>query len=355
MTPRDVPVSKSRKLAFAALCVVAVAGAGGYLAMLRLHARPVIAAGVIPTVRVQQARVVSALRQQPYVAFRNLAAGSDYGTLAFAALPDPTVRRYSTNLLCNRVSVGGDVGVCIASEPVHRRDTLGFVLDRRLSVSNLFSLQGAPSRLRVSRDGRRAAYTVFVLRDSYMTSGFSTRSRILDIGSERSPLDLESFDASRDGAPFRAIDFNYWGVTFPADSSQFYATLSSQKRQYLVRGDIPTMRVTVIHEGVECPSVSPDGTRIAFKQKTAPFRWRPAILDLRTNEATVLAETRSIDDQIEWLDNAHVLYAIREQGARPARASIWMAPIDGATAPTLFLADAESPSVSAPVAAAAVK
>jgi hypothetical protein len=348
MTPDDVPTSKPKTLAFAALCMVVFVGVGGYLATLRLQARPVIAAGVVPTVQVPQARVVSSLRQQRHVAFRNLTKGDDYGTLAFAALTDPTARRYSTNLPCNRVSFGGDVGVCIASEPVHRRDTLGFVLNRGLSVSQIFSLQGAPSRLRVSRDGRRAAYTVFVLRDSYMASGFSTRTRILDIGSQKSPLDLESFAASRDGATFQAVDFNYWGVTFPADSNQFYATLSSQKQEYLVRGDVETTRVTVIHEGVECPSVSPDGTRIAFKQKTAPFRWRPAILNLRTNEETLLPELRSVDDQIEWLDDAHVLYAVREPGGGPKRASIWMAPVDGAAAPTLFLADAESPSVSVP-------
>jgi hypothetical protein len=333
----------SKRAAFIVLCAVAIGGAGLYLSMARLRARPIIAAGVVPSIRVPGA--VSSLRKQPYVAFRNLAAGDDYGTLAFAPLDDRAGRRYSTTLPCNRVYAGQDATVCIVAEPVHRRETLGYVLDDGVRVRRTFASDGAPSRARVSRDGRRAAYTVFVIRDSYMTSGFSTRTRIVDLTSDAPALDLETFGATRDGAPFTGSDFNYWGVSFTADSNRFYATLATGGREYLVRGDVAARRVEVIRDGVECPSVSPDGTHVAFKKKIAPFKWRPAVLNLRTNEETVLPETRNVDDQIEWLDAAHVLYAVREQPVRPVRANIWMGPIDGSANPALFLADAESPSV----------
>ena len=61
---------------------------------------------------------------------------------------------------------------------------------------------------------------------------------------------------------------------------------------------------------------------------------------------TVLPETRSVDDQLEWLDNDHVVYALRgPQSIQPRRADIWQLPADGHGAPTILLPDAESPAV----------
>jgi hypothetical protein len=53
---------------------------------------------------------------------------------------------------------------------------------------------------------------------------------------------------------------------------------------------------------------------------------------------------------MEWLDDASVLYAIREGPPTSQRAAIWMLPADGSSGPKLFLADAESPSVRTPIA-----
>jgi hypothetical protein len=52
---------------------------------------------------------------------------------------------------------------------------------------------------------------------------------------------------------------------------------------------------------------------------------------------TPLAETRSVDDQAEWLDDEHVLYGLDE--------SIWTVPADGSGAPQLFARRADSPAV----------
>ena len=76
--------------------------------------------------------------------------------------------------------------------------------------------------------------------------------------------------------------------------------------------------------------------------------WRPAVLQLQTGAETVLAETRSIDDQIEWLDDGTILYAMRYPIPTGRLANIWMLPADGTGAPAIFIKNAESPAVVRP-------
>ena len=99
---------------------------------------------------------------------------------------------------------------------------------------------------------------------------------------------------------------------------------------------------------MECPSISPDGTRIAFKQRTSAGgadlpTWRLAVLDLATLHDHPLAETHSVDDQAEWLDNSTVVYAVDTGVGAP---SIYATPADEAGTPRLLVADADSPSAS---------
>jgi hypothetical protein len=61
------------------------------------------------------------------------------------------------------------------------------------------------------------------------------------------------------------------------------------------------------------------------------------VLDLATMRETPLSESRSVDDQVEWLDDAHVLYGT--DGA------IWEDRADGGGRPRMFAAHAESPAV----------
>ena len=97
----------------------------------------------------------------------------------------------------------------------------------------------------------------------------------------------------------------------------------------------------VIAESVECPSLSPDGRRVAFKQRsggvTGPMTWRLWVLDLETGERHPLAETRSVDDQAQWLDERQVLYALPAGADRPTVMDEWVVPADGSGQPRLFL------------------
>jgi uncharacterized repeat protein (TIGR01451 family) len=152
---------------------------------------------------------------------------------------------------------------------------------------------------------------------------------------------LEEFTVVRDGQPFKSVDFNFWGVTFASDGNRFYATLKTKGQTYLVEGDIAARRVRLLWPNVECPSLSPDGTRIAFKKRVSgglgPVTWRFHVLDLHTMTETPLAEERSIDDQIEWLDDGFVLYGVMTD--------VWMVRADGSGEPRRYLRRAVSPSV----------
>jgi len=70
---------------------------------------------------------------------------------------------------------------------------------------------------------------------------------------------------------------------------------------------------------------------------------QPAVLDLSTLQDHPLPEARTVDDQIEWLDNSTVVYAVDTGIGAP---SIYSAPSDGSGQPSLFVADADSPSIA---------
>ena len=85
-----------------------------------------------------------------------------------------------------------------------------------------------------------------------------------------------------------------------------------------------------------------ENLRIAFKQKVSgggllEVKWRLSVLDLDTLEDHPLAETRTVDDQAEWLDDGTVLYGLASDTYAVAA--------DGSGAPRLFIPRADSPVV----------
>jgi hypothetical protein len=97
-----------------------------------------------------------------------------------------------------------------------------------------------------------------------------------------------------------------------------------------------------MYKGVECPSLAPDETRIAFKKMISRANWRLTVLNLKTFEEIPLAETKSVDDQAEWLDNGHVLYAMSDP---TPWMSIMVVSADGSGETNVFAKGAKSPAV----------
>jgi hypothetical protein len=248
------------------------------------------------------------------------------------------VRRRSGDLACERVYYAGGRGICMGVAP-SGVDYRAQVFDSRLRPVDEIALTGFPSRARVSADGRYGAMTVFVSGDSYLQSpsAFSTRTVILDLDSGDRVGQLEQFDVTKDGKPFDGVDFNFWGVTFvPGDSDRYYATLGTGGSHYLVEGDVAARSMRVLRDGVECPSLSPDGRQIVFKSRVGDGeRWRLRVLDVETLADHAVAETRSIDDQVEWLDDRTLAYGYGDD--------LYTVPADGDGEPRLLVRNASSP------------
>lgn len=298
----------------------------------------------------------SDLQKQPHILFRDTTPGPSFGALSVASLAAPDKARAAAGLTCERVSfsparsAGAGRGICLHSESTFFGLFTGYsaiFVDAALNARGApIKLEGKPSRSRVSPDGRYGAFTVFVFGDGYSSADFSTRTLLLDMSSASTLADLEAFTTYRNGEKFGAKDFNFWGVTFARDGDTFYASLRTAGKTYLVRGAIGARTFTVLRENVECPSLSPDGRRLAFKKFVGPDpgAWRIAILDLATmQERLVAGETRYVDDQMEWLDAERLLYAVPRRTT--SSSDVWMVQVDGEAPATVFLPLAESPIV----------
>jgi hypothetical protein len=290
--------------------------------------------------------VLTAALQAPHVLFRHTASDAAYGALSVASLERPDGSRVSAALTCERLAYAAGQGICLRAARGVFTTYTAVLLDRDLQPRGTIPLDGSISRARVSPDGRVGAITVFVAGDGYSNMSLSTRTILIDMAAGEVLGDLEQFTTWRDGARFKATDFNFWGVTFTRDSDVFYASLQTAGRTFLVRGDLGLRKLVVVRENVECPSLSPGNHIIAFKKRVegTPIRWRFALLDLSSGREWLLgAETRSVDDQIEWLDPTHVLYGVPRPDS--AVTDVWVAPIDGSGPARVFIPAAESPAV----------
>jgi hypothetical protein len=335
-----------------ALACVGAAGAYAWWTAQQRAAAPSSAAGT--PARVERS-LASLPAQPPYVLLRATGHGSSHGRLALEPMPGTAdassgTRGVST-VNCDRVHAAAGRVICLESRRGVVTSYHAHLLDGDLKTTASFDLAGAPSRTRMAADGTLAATTVFVSGHAYSAPGFSTRTSIIDVANARMLAgDLEAFTVVRDGQPFKAVDFNFWGVTFKPGSKGFYATLQTDGKQYLVEGDIAAQRMTVIAPNVECPSLSPDGRRIAFKRRVDPAPqgrvvWRIVVRELDGGRETVLErETRNVDDQVEWLDDRTIVYALPQPEVAVAT-DVWALAIDGQSPPRLVMPLAYSPAV----------
>ncbi len=340
---------RSRGRVFAVFSIVCVVTAAVYVVWAVRRDRSVKGSG--------ESAVIAHTAETPMVAnagaqllFSNLSTDRSHRA-ALVPLELPEGPRGMTRLTCRRIYYAAGHGLCLNEGGGATGVSHGYVFGPDFRISHDVPLGGFPSRVRISPDGRYGATTVFVEGHSYTDAGFSTETTLINLETGAKVGNLEEFTLLREDRNFRAVDFNYWGVTFAPDGDRFYATLLTGRRTYLVEGSVTERRMRTLRENVECPSLSPDGTRLAFKKRVGGLvsgAWRFHVLELQTQTETALPELRSIDDQIEWLDDRQVLYG---DGS-----AVWVTAADGSGLPRKFLSQASSPAVlrsTIPVAAAA--
>jgi Tol biopolymer transport system component len=97
-------------------------------------------------------------------------------------------------------------------------------------------------------------------------------------------------------------------------------------------------------QGAECPSLSPDQSRIAFKKRLGGSGgwWQLSLYDVSSHGVRPLSgDTESVDDQVEWLDASSLIYF------RPNADGniVWRLEVDGGTPPQPFVREGFSPVV----------
>lgn len=333
---------RTRVLLVAVIVVVAMTGAVGYVIAAR-HGQTAATADAPPLDTRDDLASVAA---GPHLVFRNTALGPAYGRVALVPLAETGGPRAVSTATCERVFAVSGSALCLEAYRGLVTTYRSQVLGRDWSATATLPLTGLPSRARLSQDGTLAATTTFVYGDSYANPGqFSTRTLVSRVDGSSS-VDLEQFALIIDGVSTTAADRNIWGVTF-LDADTFYATAATAGRTWLVRGSLAGRSLTAVRPDVECPSLSPDHRRIAFKKhgNLPAGQWRLAVYDLATGAETMLAETHSIDDQVVWLDDQTIIYGLPRNTAGTASSDIWAVAADGSGTPRVLVADAWSPSI----------
>jgi hypothetical protein len=280
----------------------------------------------------------------PFVVFRTLAPRDAHGYVAWLPLASPDARRRITGLVCARVQFTASAGVCLTEEARGREVAhIAYVLDRRFVPRHRFVLSGIPVRCRLSPDGRWAAITVYAEEESPAGERLATESVLIDVPTGRRVADLREFALDHAGFAGISDPIDISSVTFDRDSDRFFATLTSSGRRYLVAGSVGSRTLRIVRAGIVNEALSADGRRLIGKQlHDQRGFWQLTVIDLDTWEERALNQgPRSVDDQVDWLDDAHVLYHdVTEDGT-----AIWKLPADGSGGPQPFIRDAFSASV----------
>lgn len=347
--------ARSRVIAFATVTVVVIVVATTFAWQAKRQHDETFATA--PTERTTS---VAALADAPRIVFRHTGLDDRNGRVAMVALADPGGPRAFTDVLCDRVAAVPTGASCLVTEPGVVTRFAARMYDEGWRPQEGFALPGIPSRTRLSADGRMVGVTSFVTGHSYMTSGFSTATSIHRVAADGTLTEvagnLEDLTLVLDGERVRPTDRNIWGVTF-LDDRTFLATVATGGRTWLVHGDLDTRTLTGLQRDAECPSLSPDGSRVAFKVDVAPGAsklWQVAVLELSRDGTdampgpgtrTMLSEgTRGLDDQVAWLDDDTLMYAVPREDA-PGVSDVWSVDTDPAAEPAVLIRQAASPTV----------
>lgn len=173
-----------------------------------------------------------------------------------------------------------------------------------------------PSRVQMSADGSMVGFTSFTSGTSYADGAgvnFMTSTRVGPADKPDQTSNLKDWRLLQDGKVLRSPNVQYWGVSFlPQNSNFFYVTVYINDARHIARGDVRQRELVIIFTGAECPSVSPDGTRIAVKRQISRTSWRPAVITLDTLAVTEFDVKDFVDDQIVWFNNGVLMFQVSE-------------------------------------------
>jgi hypothetical protein len=278
----------------------------------------------------------------PYLMFRTLAPAAAHDRVAMVAVGkgDRASTRVVTPLTCTRVHFGGGRGVCLIEETDGRATShSAIVFDDRFRRLHRLALPGVPTRVRVASDGRLAAVSTYAEEESPEGERLALETVIIDTERGAVLADLREFAV--DGqAETIATPRDFSSVSFADDGDHFYATVSTPAMRHLVMGSVRERRLRVVAAGVASEGLSPDGQRLIVKRVSDRGFWQLSVLDVASMAERRLDHgTRSIDDQVDWLDDRTVIF----HDATGTSTGIWRLSVDGQAGPELLVADAYSP------------
>jgi len=274
--------------------------------------------------------------------------GDRYGRLGWVD-PKVTTDRWIVDRECARVDRRNGSTACLErTQGLFGLYTLSVVGPDGASRADI-GINGTPSRVRLSPSGGVVAWTSLTSGHSYAEPNtLSTETNIHDMRIDET-ISLEELSVTAGLKTFNAEDRNFWGVTF-IDDDRFYATMFSGGVSSIIKGSVAGRTAEVITGNGECPAVSPDAQRLVFKQRSTTDEGEPhyqlVVHDLTSGERRALGETRSVDDQVAWLDDHTVLYELPGRGslAEPGT-DIWAIDVDDPQiSPRLVLEGAGSPA-----------
>lgn len=260
-------------------------------------------------------------------------------------------RLESLSLHCDRVYAGAATIACLRT--VAGQGLKLDLADRQGKTHTTLNFPNVllASRVRVSRDGAMAAFTGFSAGHSYVGTDFSTRTYLIDVVRKRLLADVSTFKVIESAElKLAAKRINVWGVSFdPMLANRFVATVGAGGQVFLAEGNIQNKTLTLLRADMECPSFSPDGKRVAFKRRNPAGGWFPAVYEFASRREWVMQEVRSIDDQIEWLNNETIAYELVQAATATAKTpnetDVMVRKADGRGVSTVLLSNAGSPSV----------
>ena len=279
----------------------------------------------------------------PFVIFRTLDPPEAHGTVALLKLGPARAERQLTTLSCVRLHYAGGRGLCVAQETIAGEPGYAaYIFDRALTRGPRIELAGVVTRVRVAPDGRRGAVTTYFEEETPAGERLAIDTTVVDMRSGGLVADLRGFRIDADGFSVPAPPIDVGSLAFERDGDRFFASISTSAERYLVAGSIDQRRMTILRPAMASESLSPDGRHLLVKKPGPDGFWQLAVIDLHTwSERNLQHGRRSVDDQVEWLDNEHVIYHDTDD----TRTSLWMLPVDGINGPQVFVKDAYSGAV----------